>query len=507
MEGTLAVSTYLAIDFGAESGRAILGKLSNGRLELVERHRFANPTLVDAAGCLRWDIQAQWQEVCTGIRRAAEATGGRLTGIAVDSWGVDIALLAADGQNVVAQPRHYRSFLDGSDLARVESRALSGREVFARTGIQPLPFNTIYQLAKLADDAFWRSQESNGVGVHFMPDAFTRMLCGRAVAERTVASTGALLDVTTGGWATDLLHSVDMRDAALPQLVDPATIVERLRPELAESCGVQADCPVIATAGLDTAAAIVAVPASAETSWCFISSGTWSLIDVERHAPVLSESARIAGFTNEAGAAGTYRVLKNIAGLWVLQECRRAWQAAGHEYTYPQLMAMAADATSDSAVDLASPQFLEPGSMPAKIDAFCRAARQEPPTSLGDTVRICLNSLAIAYRRAVAEIEAITGTRIDVIHVVGGGSQNTLLNQMTADACARLVIAGPAEATAAGNVLVQAIACGEVESLAAARAIVAASFTLTVYEPRDVYRMAAIESRLAWFDPPEEPTL
>jgi rhamnulokinase len=461
---------YLAFDLGAESGRAMLGTLDAGRLALEELHRFAN-TPVRVFNALYWDTLRLWHEIQHGLSVAARDRKLALAGIGVDTWGVDFALIGADGM-LVDNPRHYRDPRTNGVMEKVFA-VVPRQEVFRHTGIQFMQLNTLYQLyaMKLAGSPALETART----LLFTPDLFNYWLTGcplgRAKSELTIASTSQFYNPRQRRWATELFDQLGLPSRILPDIVPPGT-------RLGEVSGI----PVYATGGHDTASAVAAVPAQGE-SWCYISSGTWSLMGVEVDQPVIDEQSLALNFTNELGAGGKVRLLKNIAGLWLLQECRRAWADEGAEYSYEQLARMAAEARPFCAV-IDPDAFLDPGGMPAKIAAHCRATGQRPPETHGEFARAILEGLGLRYRQVLESLEALLGRRLDVIHIVGGGARNQVLNQFVADSTGRKVIAGPAEATAAGNILIQAMAAGAVKNLAEAREVVRRSFPLQVIEPR-----------------------
>jgi len=458
------MSQYLAFDLGAESGRAILGRLSDGRIEIEELHRFPN-TPVRIHSALYWDVLRLWQEIQRGTSIATEDRQLKLDGIGIDTWGVDFGLLGSDG--LLGNPRHYRDPRTHGVMQRVFETVPSA-EIFAQTGIQFLPFNTLYQLYAMKQlDSVALGSASRLLN---MPDLFNYWLTGEARSEETIASTTQFFDPRTMSWATGLLDRLDLPARILCPIVAPGTWLGTM----IESPHV----PVYATAGHDTAAAVAAVPAEGEGDWCYISSGTWSLLGVERHQPLINEKCLNFGFTNEVGVDGTIRLLKNIAGLWLLQECRRQWALEGADYPYDQLAAMAAEAPPCSAI-FDPDAFSEPGDMPIQIAEYCRQSGQEPPHSHGALVRAILENLALRYRQVLESLEELTGQAI-----VGGGSRNAVLNQFVADCTGRPVVAGPAEATAIGNILVQAMGAGELPSLDDLRAVVRCSFAPTRFEPQ-----------------------
>jgi rhamnulokinase len=462
------MSRYLAFDLGAESGRAILGTLEDGRLAVEELHRFPN-TPVREGDSLYWDIERLWREILHGIA-AASQQNLVLNGIGVDTWGVDYGLLSQDGK-LVERPRHYRDPRTNGIMDKV-FEVVPRDQVFDYTGIQFMQLNTLFQLysMRLAGSPALATARK----LLNMPDLFNYRLTGETKSEATIASTTQFFNPRTMSWATELLKRLDLPGEILCPIIPPGTALGKtIEPP---------HTTVYATAGHDTASAVAAVPASAGRNWCYISSGTWSLMGLEVSSPVINERSLALNFTNEVGVAGTIRLLKNIAGLWLLQECRRAWSAEGSEYTYDQLTRMAAEARSFSAT-LNPDAFLEPGDMPRKIAAHCEAAGFNPPSTPGQYTRSILESLALRYRHVLDSLEVLGNTNIEVIHIVGGGSRNAVLNQFVADSTGRPVVAGPGEATAIGNILVQAIGSGELRSLDDLRKVVRNSFSPVVFEP------------------------
>ncbi len=475
---------FLAFDLGAESGRALMGTLDNQRLSLKELHRFSNP-MGRMNGHLHWNLLAQWEELKTGLRNAAR-TVPTLDGIGVDTWGVDFGLIGADG-SLLGYPYMYRDSRTDGMMDAVFAK-VPREKVFDATGIQFMQLNSLYQLYAM------KRSESPLLDVAskllFMPDLFNYLFTGVAKSEFSIATTSQMYDPRQRAWATDMLAALDLPTNILTDVIPSGTILGPLRDDVAKECDVKSRVQVIATAGHDTASAVAAVPGSAgPEQWCYISSGTWSLMGVELPEPLINDKSLKYNYTNEGGVGGTIRFLKNIMGLWLVQECRRQWAREGREHSYAELTRMADE--SDALVSLIDPDhapFASPGEMPKKIADFCRATNQPAPEGIGATVRCCLDSLALTYRKTLEGLEDILGKKIGVIHIVGGGTQNELLNQMTADACGRSVITGPVEATAIGNILVQAMATGDVNSLADARAIVRNSFDVKRYEPRHTGR-------------------
>lgn len=458
--------TVLAVDLGAESGRVIAVDFDGSRLELSELHRFANGP-VSVRGTLHWDALRLWQEVQHGIAKGHER---RPVSLGVDTWGVDFGLLDQRGQ-LLGNPVHYRDRRTEGVFERVQARL--GREtIFAHTGIQFMPINTLYQLAALAEVG--DPQLAAAATFLTMPDLLNYWLTGERACEFTIASTTQLYDGRAGRWATELLEPLGIPTAIFPRVVAPGTLL-----------GVYEGMSVIAPACHDTGSAVAAVPALGP-DFAYISSGTWSLVGLEVPAPVVTPAALAANATNEGGVAGTTRLLKNVMGLWLVQQCRATWQAEGSPYSYDELVALTDAAPPLRAlVDPNDPRFLPPGDHPELIRAFCRETDQPPPEGHGATVRCVFESLALAYRAVLDQLRALTGRAVTAIHVVGGGSRNALLCQMTADATGLPVVAGPVEATVLGNAIVQLIALGELGGLAEARALVAAAGGQARYEPRD----------------------
>ncbi len=467
---------FLAFDLGAESGRGILGAFDGAKLSLEVIHRFPNGP-VRTLESMHWDVLRLYSEMLHTMRLCA-AKGG-VESIGIDTWGVDFALLGKDG-TLLGNPRHYRDPHTEGIMEQAFQR-VPAEEVFAKTGIQFMRFNTLFQLLALQRDASPLLDSARHLLL--MPDLFHYFLTGIKVNELTDASTSQMLNPQTCQWATELVQLFGLSPELLGNLVKPGTVLGPLRTHVASETGLSS-VPVVATATHDTAAAVAAVPARGE-NWAYISSGTWSLMGVELSSPRVTEEARAANFTNEIGFGGTVRFLKNVMGLWLVQECRREWERSGQHYSYDELMRLAAEAPPfGSIVDPDHSRFILPDSMPRALADFCRRTDQPVPDGVGATVRCALESLALRYRWVLEKLEALTARKLQVIHVVGGGSQNELLCQLTADCCGREVLAGPVEATAIGNVLVQAIGVGMLRSLADAREVVRTSFELRRYEPR-----------------------
>ena len=465
---------YLACDLGAESGRLMLGSLDGGRLALEEVHRFAN-TPVQTGSSLHWDIAGLFSEVRTGLKRIGER---RLpvSSVSADSWGVDYLLFDLDG-SILSPTFHYRDPRTQKGVENALAK-VDWKTIFAETGIQFMVLNTIFQLAAESPDRLERAHRLLSIG-----DGFNYLLGGRAVAEQSMASTSQLYNPRTQAWSDSLIEAMGLRRRIFPPIVPSGTRLGRLSPELAREAGLE-NVEVVAGCSHDTGAAVAAVPATGE-NWAYLSSGTWSLMGVECAEPVINDACRELNFTNEIGFGGSVRLLKNIVGLWLVQECRRAWSISGHDYDYAELARLASEAPAFvSLINPADQRFLRPENMPETIAAFCRETGQPAPTTPGATIRCILESLALLYRRTLLQVEQLTGRRIERLHIVGGGSKNELLNQFTANTLQIPVLTGPVEATAVGNVLIQAIALGHLASLQAAREVVRDSMEMREVQPK-----------------------
>lgn len=474
---TAARSRFAAVDLGASSGRVMVADLSDG-LTLTEAHRFPNGP-VRVAGRLHWDVLGLYREVLRGLSAA-----GPVASVGVDSWAVDYGLLDGRGA-LIGNPVHYRDERTAGVAERV-ARELGAEALYDVSGLQVLPFNTVYQL--LSDPDAARAET-----MLLIPDLLGYWLTGQRGAEVTNASTTGLLDVRTRQWAWPLIERLGLPARLFPTLRGPGEPVGGLRGDVAAELGLAAGVPVTAVASHDTASAVAAVPASGP-AFAYISCGTWSLAGVELPGPVLTPASRAANFTNEAGVDGTVRYLRNVMGLWLLQECLRAWPGSD---LADLLKAAEAERPFAAVVNPDEPAFLPPGDMPGRIAAECRRTGQEPPSSPPAFVRCVLESLALGHRRAVRQAAELSGRDVEVVHLVGGGSRNELLCRLTADACGLPVVAGPAEATALGNVLVQARAAGLVSGLAEMRALAATAQPLRVFEPSgDGHAWDEISARL-----------
>lgn len=481
---------YLACDLGAESGRVILGSLTEDKLALREIHRFPNVPAREGNSLL-WNIPNLIVEIKEGLRQAA-ATGLEFSGISADSWGVDYILFDHTGA-IMPPVYHYRDARTRRGLDLAFSK-VSREEIFSETGIQHMPINTLFQLASEDPARLRQAKFALGIG-----DAVNFFLSGVAKMEVSMASTYQLYNPRTQTWSANLISRLGFPENLFPPIIPSGTRLGQLRPELAAELKFRRQPQIIATCSHDTGAAVAGVPAET-TEWAYLSSGTWSLMGVELGAPIINQKARELNFTNEIGYGNTVRLLKNISGLWLLQECRREWSRQGIELDYAALTRLAADAQPfRSLINAGAEEFLAPASMPEQITAFCQRTGQLGPETPGQFVRCCLESLALLYARTLRQIEQLTGKPIQHLHIVGGGSNNTLLNQFTANAVQIPVLAGPAEATAAGNILIQALALGHIPTLEAARKISANSAAVRRFEPRDADAWAAASRRFASF--------
>jgi rhamnulokinase len=469
---------FIAVDLGAESGRTMVARFDGRKIGLSETHRFPNG-YVRILGTMYWDTLRLWGEIKTGIGKSIKEVGAGCS-VGVDTWGVDYGLVAADG-SLVGNPVHYRDARTEGILPYAFS-LLAKEEIYDRTGLQFLPFNTLFQLLaekrKRGADAFVGADK-----MLLVPDLINSFLTGRKVAEYTIASTTQMLDARRQTWDTELVRKLSIPTHLLPELVSTGTKLGPLLPDVARELGGQID--VIATAGHDTGSAVAAVPTRSGDDWCYISSGTWSLMGAELPTPVISPQTLADNFTNEGGVAGTIRFLKNIMGLWLVQECRRSLERSGQAISYADLTDQAGAASAFSAIiNPDDPSFMNPPDMPTAVRDYCRRSGQNSPDDIGSLVRTCLEGLAFRYRRVKEQLETHRGQSIRRIHIVGGGSQNRLLNQLAADACGCEVVAGPVEATALGNVIVQGLAAGQWSSLAEAREVITHSFPTEIYTPR-----------------------
>lgn len=474
------VKKYIAVDLGAESGRVMLGTVSDERLVLSEVHRFTNGP-VECEGSLRWDFSTIMSEIKTGMKEAIRQAEGDVACIGIDSWGVDFGLLDANGQ-LLEDPYHYRD----SRTDRMMDTAfdiVGKRSIYEQTGIQFMQLNTLYQLLAMqqANDPILGQAKQ----LLFMADLCAFHLCGKPFAEYSLASTSQMMDMKTGQWAKDIFDKLQLPLEIMPPVVSSGTIMAALTEEVAAELG----CPQIPVAAIgshDTASAVAAVPVVSGSNWAYLSCGTWSLIGVELTDPVINDQTFEYQFTNEGGVNGTIRLLKNIMGLWLVQECRRQWQTEGQVFSYAQLTEMALEATPFAAyIDPSHSAFLAPGKMPEKINEYLKQSGQDMINDKGTMIRSMLESLALNYAQVLTQIEDMTGNPIDCLHIVGGGIQNELLCQFAASATGKKVVTGPIEATASGNILMQAKAVGQIQSMDQIRQVVRNSFDVKDYLPSD----------------------
>ncbi|APZ96106.1 rhamnulokinase [Fuerstiella marisgermanici] len=478
----MAQKNYIAVDLGAESGRVMAGRFDGGKIALEQFHRFPNGP-VNLGGTLRWNLVSLWSEIQNGLREAASKLGGSAVSVGVDTWGVDFVLMNKNDE-LLGQPWNYRDKRTDGMMQKASSR-VPRPEIFAETGLQFMQINSLYQLLAMCE----RDPGLVAEAKRFLmvPDFFHWCLSGSRVVEFTNATTTQMLNATTRDWAFDMLRKLEIPTDMFPEIVTPGTNLGTLRGEVAEFTGL-GKLNVVTPATHDTGAAVAAVPTrrTGNPDWAYISSGTWSLMGVEVDNAVLTPKALEYNVTNEGGVDGTYRLLKNIMGLWLVQRCKVAFAALGKDIDYAELTRLATEAQPfRSLIDPDRAEFLSPPNMPKAIAEECRRTGQVIPETEGQFVRCALESLALKYRQVLSWMEELTGVRVEVIHIVGGGTQNQLLNQFTADACGRPVFAGPIEATALGNVLLQARAAGDISSLSEIREVVRSSETIGEYTPKD----------------------
>lgn len=466
----------LAIDLGAGSGRVVAGIYDGDRLDLAELNRFPNDPVKEADGW-HWNLEALFSNVKQSLALAAKQYGAAVVSAGVDTWGVDYGLLDADGK-LLGVPFQYR---DGRTEGMQEAafRRMPRRELYERTGIQFMFFNTLFQLLAEGPTRMEKAQR-----LLFVPDLIHYFLTGVAVNEKSIASTSQLLNPHTQDWAHDIIQAMGFPERIFGQLVDAGTILGRLQPSVERDIGATG-LQIITPAGHDTASAVVGVPAE-ESEPVFLSSGTWSLMGRELNQPVISDASYQATFSNEGGVLGTTRFLKNIAGMWLLQECKRAWDAAGKTVSYDQLEHQAKRSSPFTTfIDPDAVDFQAPADMPSAITAFCQRTGQTAPTDFGSYTRVIFESLALKYRFVKESLVRASGKAVDRIHIVGGGCRNQLLNQFAAEAMNCQVVAGPVEATSIGNIIMQLCALGEIRSLAEGRALTRHSFETSIFEPRN----------------------
>jgi rhamnulokinase len=472
-------ANYIAVDLGAESGRVMLGRVADGRLSLEQVHRFANGPIQEQDS-LRWDFDKLMTEIKTGIGMAAKKADGPVRGIGVDTWGVDFGLLGVDGR-LLEKPYHYRDSRTNGMMDKAFAK-MPKRDVYENTGIQFMQLNSLYQLLAMRltkPDTLAKADK-----LLFMADLFSFFLCGRPFGEYTLASTSQMMDMRTGRWSKAIFKELSLPLEIMPHVTRPGTVVGELTPEVAKEIGC-GRIPLIAIGSHDTASAVLGVPGQGDR-WAYLSSGTWSLMGVELPQAIVNDKTFAYEFTNEGGVENTIRLLKNIMGLWLVQECKRQWQREGQDLSYGELTKMASKAQPFFGyVNCDNSDFLAPGDMPARINKCLSETGQKPTQDKGQMVRLVLESLALKYRTVLGAIEDVTGIAIETLHLVGGGIQNELLCQFTADATGRKVVTGPIEATASGNILMQAKATGQLKSIDEARQVVRNSFEMKEYRPQN----------------------
>ena len=476
----MAKKVYLAVDLGAESGRVIAGLWDGRRLRLEEVHRFSNGG-VYLGETFRWDTLRLWGEIQNGLALAGKKYGKQIISVGADTWGVDFVLLNQQDE-MLGLPYHYRDARTRGALERTFKK-VPRAEIFAQSGLQFMELNSLYQLLawKQHSPAILDAADT----LLFTPDFLHWAMCGVKRAEFTIASTSQFVHPLKRNWSLPLLKKLGLPTHFLPKIVPPGTTLGKFRKSLAGRTGLTG-VKVVAPPSHDTASAVAGVPTAdtGKANWAYISSGTWSLMGVEVQKAVLTPRALEMNMTNEGGIDGTYRLLKNIMGLWLVQQCKRSFDAAGRKYDYAELAALAAKAKPfRSIVNLNDARFLNPPDMPKAIQEFCRETKQPVPKTEGELVRCAYESLALKYRETLGSLEELTGEKVEVIHIVGGGSQSRILNQFAADACQRPVVTGPVEATAMGNLLTQVKADGELSSLAEMREVVRSSSEVQRYEP------------------------
>jgi rhamnulokinase len=480
----MAQKAYLAVDMGASSGRHLLGLFDGNRLQLEEVYRFENGP-VEVGGRLYWDLLGQWSHVRRGLWAAGNKCGADIASVGVDTWGVDFGLLGR-GDELLGNPYHYRDSRTNSMMEKAFG-IVSREEIFRHTGLQFMQFNTLYQLLamKLSGSPLLDVADT----LLMVPDLFHWLLTGVKCNEMTEASTSQFYNPVKGDWSIDLLEKFSLPTRILGKITQPGTVLGPLRTNLIAETGLSA-AKVVLPGSHDTASAVMAVPAQSKPGvrpdWCYISLGTWALMGIESPQPVINDAVLNLNFTNEGGVGGTTRLLKNITGLWIVQECRRTWNMAGENLDWEALNQLSAAAKplqcfiNPDAVD-----FLSPSDMPEAIRAFCGKTGQCVPEDKGGVLRCALESIALKFRHVLKMCEELNGGRIETIHIVGGGTKNRQLCQFAADACGRRVVAGPIEATAIGNLMMQAVAAGDVGSIAEAREVIRRSFPVEEYMPQN----------------------
>ncbi|TAG10546.1 MAG: rhamnulokinase [Verrucomicrobia bacterium] len=470
---------YIAVDLGAGSGRVIAARANQKQLALEEIHRFENPG-TELPGGSFWNIVGLYRDILEGLRRCVDLHGSQIVSIGIDTWGCDFGLIASDGE-LMGMPHQYRdSRFEG--MADAMHELISEDEIFQHTGIKTNFYNTSLHLLAAA--------KQNNQALHyaesllFMPDLLAYWLTGVKRNERTIASTSQLLDPRTGEWAWPVIEALGLPKRLFGQVVPPGTVLGMIREQVAEAIGIS-NIPVVATACHDTASAVAGIPMCGPNQ-LWLSSGTWSIMGIEAAKPITDRAALRYGFCNELGTDGSVRFLKNISGLWLIQECKREWEAAGTPLSYAQLATAASEVPPFFAfIDPDHESFASPGEMPQKIQAFCKSTGQVIPQTHGEILRVANDSLALKYRSVYDRICELTGFSFEQLNAGGGGIQNTLLSQATANALGIPVLAGPIEATSCGNIITQMLAMGHLDTLSDGRALIRESFEFQTFTPQD----------------------
>jgi rhamnulokinase len=459
------MSSYLTVDLGATSGRVVVGRLEHGRLDVAEVHRFRNEPL-DAGRRLHWDAEKLFAQTVVGLQRAAAQLDGVASSLGVTAWGVDVGLLNNDNK-LLAPIQHYRAA--GSETAQLLIKRLGAAELFTRSGVLPQPINTVFRIRDIVESA-GPAARSQDVRALLVPDLWCALLTGVRTAERSIATTTGLVSLRTSSWDIALLDAVGVDPSILPPVVDNGAVVGRLHKELAVRIGARDQWPFVLVASHDTASAVAAI--SPRPSTAFVSSGTWSLVGVELPAPIVTADALAAGFTNEAGLGATTLFMRNLTGLWLLEQAIRQWNDHGKRVTIETLLQDAARVGPlQAAFDVSSPELVSSEDVLGAVRMHCTAAGMTLPTTPAEVTRCILQSLALTYRRTINLCEQLTNKPVDEVHMIGGGSLNPLLRQLTADACGRPLRFGPVEATSLGSLAAQAVALGNLTEKAEAQAV------------------------------------
>ena len=487
----MSIKTFVAVDLGAESGRVFLGEIQNKRkLEITEIHRFFNG-YITINGRKKWDIMNLFKEIKQGIKKAVKESKTHISGIGIDTWGVDFGLFDKDGE-ICMLPYQYRdeAFIGSSEEVY---DSIDKSWLFSKAGIQSMDINTLFQLYTATK--FNSSALENAKTLLFIPDIFNYWLTGKMKTEYTIASTSQLIDVKKKTWLYDVAEKLSIPTKIFPEIAESGTELGCLTDEIKKELEINYDIPVFSVASHDTASAVVSIPFESPHS-CFISCGTWSLIGKEIPSPVLTKKAEDLNYTNEGGVFNTIRFLKNISGLWIIQECKRHWKKEGLNISYGDMVDEASRiAPFTQIINPNDSVFVTAGNMPQKIQDFCQKTNQNIPKTVGEIIRTVIDSLALCYKESVENIALLTGTEIETVHMVGGGIKNNLLCQLTANITGKKVITGPTEGTVEGNILIQAISNGEIENLATAREIVKHSEDIKIINPKPMENIQKVYER------------